>query len=157
MSSTSDIKLDILLSSCKYGDYKNFSKVIRVVCDNKADVNYFNGYVTPLTVAFHHKNFHIAKYLLNVPGIDVNKPDVYGQTPLHFCCFHNNVDLLRMILKNHPQISMNMVDMYGRSPLLVAVDLDNIDIKDARVDLRLRNCKGKTALEMAKYKILIFW
>eukprot|EP00092_Neocalanus_flemingeri_P070450 GFUD01086478.1.p1 GENE.GFUD01086478.1~~GFUD01086478.1.p1 ORF type:complete len:201 (+),score=26.62 GFUD01086478.1:73-675(+) len=144
-----------LLAACRYSDFFHFSRAIGLICDNNADVNYYDGCSTPLNIALHNQNLHTAKYLLNVPGIDINKSDLYGRTPLHFSCYHNNIEIIRILCGDPALISLNSRDVSGKTPLMVAVQFGNIQafkemIKIGGVDQSTQNNYGQTLSYVAR-------
>eukprot|EP00092_Neocalanus_flemingeri_P034488 GFUD01037500.1.p1 GENE.GFUD01037500.1~~GFUD01037500.1.p1 ORF type:complete len:154 (-),score=22.61 GFUD01037500.1:726-1187(-) len=144
-----------LLAACRYSDFSHFSRAIRMISDNNADVNYYDGCSTPLNIALHNQNFHTAKYLLNVSGIDINKSDLYGRTPLHFSCYHNSTEIIQILCGDPALTSLNSRDVSGKSPLMVAVQFGNIQafkemIKIRGFDLSTQNIYGQNLSDVAK-------
>eukprot|EP00092_Neocalanus_flemingeri_P038230 GFUD01041611.1.p1 GENE.GFUD01041611.1~~GFUD01041611.1.p1 ORF type:complete len:341 (+),score=66.09 GFUD01041611.1:228-1250(+) len=144
-----------LLAACQYGDYNNFSLAIRLIYAGNVDVNYYNGFSTPLNFALHYQNFQTAKYLLGVDQIDINKSDLYGTTPLHFSCCYNQTEIIRTLCTDPACTSLDSRDSLGRSPIMVAVEFGNIEavremVKIRGVDLSSQNIYGETLADIAK-------
>lgn len=66
-----------------------------VDCNHKST----NGF-TPLMLAIMLENDKIAKDLLNIEHIDVDAPDINGETPLYYAAKQGNHDLITLLLKN---------------------------------------------------------
>eukprot|EP00092_Neocalanus_flemingeri_P018682 GFUD01020231.1.p1 GENE.GFUD01020231.1~~GFUD01020231.1.p1 ORF type:complete len:363 (-),score=65.16 GFUD01020231.1:90-1178(-) len=144
-----------LLAACQYGDYNNFSLAIRLIYAGNVDVNYYNGFSTPLNFALHYQNFQTAKYLLGVDQIDINKSDLYGTTPLHFSCCYNQTEIIRTLCTDPACTSLDSRDSLGRSPIMVAVEFGNIEavremVKIRGVDLSSQNIYGESLADIAK-------
>ena len=147
-----------LMTACRYGDFSHFSLAISLICDSSADVNYSNGFSTPLNFSLNFHNFHTAKYLLNVPGIDINKSDFYGCTPLHISCYQNNVEIIQLLCRHPSMTSLNTRDVSGNSPIMLAVQLGKVDavkelLKIRGVDLSTKSVYAETLADIAKYDL----
>ena len=143
-----------LVSACKSGDASLAMYLLR---DGYADINCSAEDMTPLTAALSSKNIKLAISLINIPGVNINLPDTYQRTPLHFACYHNLIEVIRL-LTTHPNLtshSLNKKDVYGRSPIMAAVELGKVEavkemIKIFGVDLKTVNSNGKSLLEVAR-------
>ena len=105
------------------------------------------------TLPYH--NFNTAKYLLNEPGIDINKSDMYGQTPLHFACSRNNTEIIQLLCRNPALTSLNSRDVSGNTPIMVAAKFGNFQaftkmMKIGKVDFSIRNIHGQTLTDIAE-------
>lgn len=58
--------------------------------------------------------------LLQIPGIDVNKPDNEGNTPLHFAAQAGQTDALNMLLTRCRNLQLDAKNCLGFTPLMKA-------------------------------------
>lgn len=119
----------------------------------------FNEDYTLVHLAVIKHNFEALKMLLDA-GADINSPDAYGNTPIHFACDGSNCLSLKKILQytkvKHSVISkpdLNVQNSFGETPLMCAVSSQNTDavytlIKE-KVSLNTGNRLGYTALHCA--------
>ena len=68
----------------------------------------------------------IAKFLLAQPGIDINCANNDGNTALHVCGAHGNIEGLRILLC-HPGTNINVKNSLGLTPLMMAVSFGKAD------------------------------
>lgn len=74
--------------------------------------------------------------LLQIKGVDVNKPDIFGFTPLLFAIGCNNINAVNILLKCE-EIDVNKVGGDGFKPLCVAAGDDkSIDILKALLQFK---------------------
>lgn len=62
---------------------------------------------------------HIVKLLLSSRGVDVNKSDVNGNTPLHFAVGNSHSAIVELLLAS-PNIEVNKPNKEGITPLRAA-------------------------------------
>jgi ankyrin repeat protein len=89
---------------------------------------------------------------LALPGVDVNKPDPQGWTPLMHATFDGNADLIRL-LADHPDIDLAVENEMG-SALHLAAWMGRVDAMDALLaggglNPNLKGADGCTALIVA--------
>ncbi|XP_055708315.1 uncharacterized protein LOC129804753 isoform X2 [Phlebotomus papatasi] len=63
---------------------------------------------------------HFLDIFLQLPGIDVNKPDNEGNTPLHFAAQAGQVDVVNMLLSRSRSIVVDAKNNLGFTPLMKA-------------------------------------
>ena len=95
---------------------------------------------------------HLAN-LLKAPGIDLNRRDLRGETPLHLAARLGKTDMVRELIKR-PGIDVSRLTPDGRTALHLAAKNGNEDIvrvllKDGRIDRLKQNHHGKTAADLA--------
>jgi ankyrin repeat protein len=78
-----------------------------------------------------NKNDHKrVKEILKYEGFDVNKADNDGNTPLHWACDNNNLDIVTLLLKSGAKKSVNITnDFLVRTPLHVICNKNNANIE----------------------------
>lgn len=117
-------------------------------------VNKYMQWVTPLILCIINKRLNIAKLLLATPGIDVNRVDKFGSTPLLLSVNAGlNIEFIRELL-SIPDININKKDDYGYSALHSAVINSQIEIvkellKHPTIQVNLYDKGGLTALDLA--------
>jgi ankyrin repeat protein len=88
---------------------------------------------------------------------EINKADIYGNTPLYWACLNNNLELVKLLLEHGAQESVNKVNKYGRTPLHWACEENNINIvklllnNGAKESINKANKCGSTPLYWACY------
>eukprot|EP01125_Pyxidicula_operculata_P006875 TRINITY_DN2357_c2_g1_i2.p1 TRINITY_DN2357_c2_g1~~TRINITY_DN2357_c2_g1_i2.p1 ORF type:complete len:434 (-),score=106.92 TRINITY_DN2357_c2_g1_i2:116-1417(-) len=99
--------------------------------------------------------------LLETPNIEVNKPDLIGQTPLIFATklVHQNEKqdiehrLITSLLLSRPELDMNCKDAMGITPLMYSVIVKDYKLVkcllDTRADPNACSIEGTTALHLA--------
>lgn len=120
-----------------------------------------NGY-TALWCAAANCNLEMVKMLLAAPGIDVNKVNCVGETPLiALITYGFNKDTALEILKlflNHPKVDVNKKNNDGSTPLMIALCRSGsresarsvgLLLNDQNIDLAATNDRGETALHVA--------
>uniref|UniRef100_A0A7G3A8L6 Putative 26s proteasome regulatory complex subunit psmd10 n=1 Tax=Lutzomyia longipalpis TaxID=7200 RepID=A0A7G3A8L6_LUTLO len=63
---------------------------------------------------------HFLDIFLQLPGIDINKPDNEGNTPLHFAAQAGQVDVVNMLLSRSRSIVVDAKNNLGFTPLMKA-------------------------------------
>ncbi len=102
--------------------------------------------------AISYNNYPTAKKLIQF-GVDVDKSNNDGSTPLHFAAESQNVDLVKIIASNTNNI--NAVDKHGNSPMWVAVfnargNYSIVEVlKEHKARVDTRNKYGKSPLDFA--------
>jgi len=81
----------------------------------------------------HHDHVGVAKFLLNVQGIDVNVVDTKGRAALHWASLNHKTELVQELVKM-PNIKFEMKDHYGST----AQDLANAEIACVILTARLK-------------------
>ena len=69
----------------------------------------------------------IVELLLSQPSLDVNLVNRVGWTALHYACYCNHVEGLKMLLAHSGTNSHNDRDDYGRTPLMFATNNKSMD------------------------------
>ena len=84
--------------------------------------------ISPLMMhAIDLGQIEIVKFLLQQPGIEVNKTDIHGETALIKAAWSNQAEIVRLLLQ-HEDIDVNKAEPYGRTPLQWAVTRVNHDL-----------------------------
>ena len=103
-----------------------------------ANINFRHGSgSTPLTASMECNQFHIASYLVSLPGIEVDHRDCFDNTALHYVCKKGvSTDLAGRILEKSSDKTINSEDRYGNTPLVCAVRYNNSHMVEmlARMD-----------------------
>lgn len=91
--------------------------------------------------------------LLQIPGIDANRRDHIGETPLHLAARVGRLDMVSILLKA-PAIDAAAVTPRGRTALHLAAitgrdDIVRLLIDDGRIKIDARGHDGRTAAELA--------
>jgi ankyrin repeat protein len=104
-------------------------------------------------------NFNLFKKLLD-KNLDINLPDFYGNTPLHYIISDKHIKYLALFIKKS-DIKFNISNINGELPLHILLEYDediNIDIMSKFIintDLNIQNNKGRTCLSMIIEKKLL--
>jgi hypothetical protein len=111
---------------------------------------------TPLTSLIIKKNkLDFLNELLKTPGVDVNKQDNMGQTPLTMAVFLNRKDYVNSLLSANG-IDVNRKNKSGKTPIFFASFDGNADILTMLIekggDVNEANKNGTTPLGIAMHK-----
>jgi len=134
----------------------NDSEIIRVIerekrKDPKFDINLGdkdNWSLLMCAVCYDRKE--LVRYLLSFPGINVNQRDKFNYTALHYC---DQVSVLKLLLGRR-DIDVNIQNDRGQTGLYQVCYFGlkacvKECLLDARVNVLIRNNKGKTARNIA--------
>ena len=94
---------------------KNLSKVERCIQKDATVVNKKNsdGYTGLMLAAKKSNKTFIVNRILSTPNIDIGIRGNHGKSALHYCCYNNNIDSLRLLLQ-HPSCTPKFVNMKNR-------------------------------------------
>lgn len=102
----------LIIWAIKYNNYKAVEFLFNEGCDlfimnNNYTTNGFN----PLVYSIYKRHYKISKLLIE-KGVNINYPDMYGNTALDYACsFAKNLDLCEFIINNGGACSKNdMID-----------------------------------------------
>ena len=118
------------------------------------DINHKHGNFTPLTAACLRNDTQLVKYIVQMPGIDVNITDVENRTPLFIACDNGNIDIVRFLINTPRFIVNNSGNSEDHIPLIKAVLKHRRDIVECLlrvpgIDVNVRGKDGKSALSYA--------
>lgn len=88
-----------------YAIFGNHLEIVKMLVDANCNVNVQNIWgLTPLHVAVSMKFVDIVNYLLDLPNIDLNQIENYGNTPLALALMYEDQRLINLFLKRilHP-------------------------------------------------------
>jgi len=143
-----------LIKYCFSGDIIAVERTI----SQGADINYKDDYGTPLIVAIKQLNIVLVNYLLELPGININQPDIIGQTPLIIASKLysadplelNNIMVIFKLILSHPDVDINYYDTTGTTALMYAALVGNLDIIkrmiESKADINAKHLGGNTVL-----------
>jgi ankyrin repeat protein len=98
-------------------------------------------------------NINIINQILNGSGVNVNKTDDYGRTPLYYAVSHGYTDIVRLLLEKGANI--NKAEYEGETPLYLACYEANVDIVrlllEKGANINKANIYGYTPLYAACY------
>lgn len=140
-----------------FGDLETIKALI-----SKVDVNvhvtktYNMNNKTALALAAYYGYYDIVKFLLNVPGIDVNEKDDYGWTPIALAALYGHEEILKLLLAC-PKIEINLQDKQGYTALMLAADGRHENIVKCLlaapgIDVNKQDENNRTALILAAKK-----
>ena len=94
-----------------------------------------DGWPTPLVTALNNVrsypvdngHYKMACLLLDMPGIDVNQVDEFGNTPLIVACTNGGLDMVERLLKM-PRIGVNDTNILGNTALIIALTTSKTNI-----------------------------
>ena len=132
---------------------KNFDRITDDMIQYVNDLFNINNNSYHLLYYFIEINeYIIVKWLLNLPNIDVNLKNSFGNSPL-FIATKNNIDVVNLLL-NNSTINVNVQNNNGDTPLHNAIYYNNIDIVDlllnySTINVNLKRITGSTPLHFA--------
>ncbi|KAK7573954.1 hypothetical protein V9T40_011145 [Parthenolecanium corni] len=162
---TEDYRFTPLHIACQYGSEESVLILLQKGCDpykltsGEVETSYYedtgfqqNGKFSALHIAAGQGNSKIIEYLLDYPQ-NINKPDKWGQTPLHRAAAgKSNSEVGCILFKKGADV--RSIDQRGNLPLHRACQENNLDMIRFLVecDSTLINCtnnKGCTPLMLA--------
>lgn len=96
--------------------------MVKLLINHGADVNYISKCGRNMLFATSDK---VVRHFVNL-GLDVNKKDMYGYTPLHYAARHGSVTTCKILVNKGADVFFK--NMYGETPRNVAQWHDNKDI-----------------------------
>ncbi len=79
----------------------NCPKIVELLIRGGADVNLsLRDGTTPLCLAAFKGYIEVVKLLLQVPGVQINKPGTDKATPLYAACYQEHKEIVRLLLNN---------------------------------------------------------
>jgi ankyrin repeat protein len=139
-------KMDDFIKDVKFNDVKAVKKALEAGMSPNTSDKFGN---TVLSIAIIEKSTDSAKLLINSPSINLERPNLVGETPLMMAAFHGALELVRHLI-NQRSVEINHP---GWSALHYASTNGHFEIaeflldKGAYVDPESPN--GTTALMMA--------
>ncbi|KAK2767575.1 hypothetical protein FQN54_003733 [Arachnomyces sp. PD_36] len=110
--------------------WNGFTDVMEVLlADPRIEIDTREGLgATPLaTAASDYVGYSEPVKMLLARGVDANKTDDGGRTPLHRAAHENNEEIVELLL-HYPGIRVHCVDEHGRTPLWEAANGGNAEI-----------------------------
>ena len=110
----------------KWNGQRGHMDVVRVLVDNKADVNIkrTNG-VTPLYIAAENGHTEVVKLLLGNKA-DVNASKQNGATPLYVAAQNGHTEVVKLLIGNNADMNIRHSD--GQKPIDAARRNSHLDI-----------------------------
>ena len=142
-----------LFYSVKNGDIESISLLL----SKGAFIEYDDSSVSALHIAAENENPKVMKLLLDQKGININKKDSEGKTPLHICVSSSDSLLpIAKILVEHGA-DINSVDNMKSTPLHYAVGNENYKIVEflsslQGIDKSIVDSSGWTPLRIAQHQ-----
>ena len=135
---------------------KGHTEVVKVLLDNKADVNVSRPTdgITPLIVAANRGHTEIVKLLLaNNANVNVSR-HTDGVTPLYSAAYNGHTEVVKLLLANNADV--NVSDTDGVTPLYIAACNGHTEVVilllDNNADLNASTHTGATPLYIAAQK-----
>jgi len=97
----------------------------KILIDYKSSVIFFNSLRHRKTFEIKNMNKTLIYYLVE-HGIDINKDNLFKETPLFYACESGNKDLVKYLVKHGTDI--NKENRNGESVLLIAYESGNKDL-----------------------------
>lgn len=144
--------VDLLMGAAATGDIET----IRVLKECYLfDVNRATNHSgsTALMIAAQHGHLDVVRFLLELPGADINSVNSYGSTALMASAFHGHLDVVRL-LAQHPDMHVNQENRSGWTALMAAASNGHLNVITFLVDecgarAHLQDSHGWTALMVA--------
>lgn len=103
-------------TSLHYASKNGKELVCKYLCQKGIDVNAINDEdQTALLLAAKHGHIDIVKYLISIPHIQINRPDLQYCTALHHACWEGNVSIMKLLMQSNAALTLR--DVYDRTPL----------------------------------------
>ena len=98
-------KMDDFIRDVKFNDVKSVKKALESGMSPNTSDKFGN---TVLSISIVEKSTDSAKLLINSPSIDLERPNLAGETPLMMAAFHGSLELVKHLINqrsvevNHP-------------------------------------------------------
>ena len=102
--------------------YRGNIEVVKVILENKCDVNANSNMGTPLMAAVVKGHLEIVKLLIDKKA-DVNLSDNNRNTPLIYATMFTNIEIVKLLLKSNAD--PNYKDKNGKTALDIAIQADD--------------------------------
>ncbi len=124
---------------------------VKVLLTNGANVNAQDeSLMTPLHYAAGRVHLEIIDLLINRNGIDLEKKDIHGRTPLHVAAQFGSIPAVQALIK---VFNINAKDKYNRTPLHLAIHGENLPIVEIllnhKTDINSSDIENTTPLHLA--------
>lgn len=129
---------------------KNLGAVNFLIKNSKGDINFCNGYATPLMIAVYHNDEDTMGLLLGCQKLDVNLRTKLGYTALHIAVIWGYKGMVELLLRAK-KIDINVRGGEGISCLILAIcrkalSIVKILVADKELDVNLTDIYGRTAI-----------
>lgn len=150
------------LLTVAYTNIRDVEIIKQFILDPRIDINATDIYGISLLheAAIRIPSDNLLDIILSRKDLNVN-PQTFRDknTPLHSACSHNQYTNIKKLLA-HPDIKPNMQNIEGDTPLMFALIFGNYEcvrvlLQDPKVDITLKDKKGRTAQEMVVSKRLL--
>jgi len=122
-----------LMKYCYLGE-GHFDKVVQVIEDFGADVNYKSAQgLTPLLVACHENHINLVQYLVD-GGADINCVDRHNTTSLMLACRNENKQLALYLINHHADLTV-VDSLTGETALHIICENDMANLMEDIINL----------------------
>jgi len=118
---------NFILSLLYYYKYKkplSNSKLIKIISTEKEKIDlnqlYHYDYYTFLSYSCEKSYLNITKFLIE-QGVDINKENKLGETPIFFACRSENVNIVKHLVEKGTNV--NKENNLGETPLFIACEI----------------------------------
>lgn len=138
-------------TSLHYASKNGQELICRYLCDKGIDVNIINDEdQTALLLAAKHGHDNIVKYLISLPHININKPDLQYCSPLHHACWEGHMTIMKLLIDANAAVTLK--DVYDRTALDVCKTPEMKIIMKTYMDSVISNASSKTSnLKVIEY------
>ena len=138
-----------LIEYCKENNLKGVEDCL----SQGEDVNTVDNKKTGLMIACEAGHPAIVSRLVEVPGVDIMFPNMFGETAAHYASFLGHYDCLK-ILADTGRVDWNRRDCLGRTPLFFALimghpDCVEIIVQQPDIDYSVKTEGGNTLAHAA--------
>ena len=153
---------NLLLERCIRGSVEEVRQTLEAGADPNAMHHPPHPLMPTLTCllgATWQNHDRVVELLLSTPGIQVNAKNIYGNTALHWACYHGSATIIAM-LASSPGVQLNERNNYGETPIMFAIQtrqtpavLQMASLPD--VDLDVKDNEGRSLEEYATWLVLL--
>ncbi|KAG4071588.1 hypothetical protein HA402_011742 [Bradysia odoriphaga] len=124
MNSTRTPMVTPLIRACKSGEKNELNQVINYINEKGISKDLLNSVDkngrTALSYICVQNLPSVLDFLLRLPGVDVNKPDTDGNTPLHFVAEIGHPDMITTLITRSTSLVIDLKNVFGITPLMKA-------------------------------------
>lgn len=140
--------------AARTGNMKVIKNLLKKIDVNVKDTRYGSVGYTALIHAATNGHIDIIKFLLQVPGIDVNAHEQNGDTALMWAAYRRDKNIIKMLLQ-HPEIDINAQNNRGYTALheateyLYSLDIIQLLLSAPDININAQDNEGNSPLMIA--------
>lgn len=137
-----------IFTAIELDDRRRISYLLNSGENNQYTISSYYKY-SPIFFAIRGSKLKILEMLID-KGHDINFKNGFGETPLHYAVYHENIEAVKLLLQSG---ALFLKNKKGNTPLSQSVYADNLNLVKLLIkygaDIRVRNNDGFSLLHLA--------